>query len=158
MKTSTWMSRTALIALLAAAPLSAKADILFWSTQANPVEETQAMREDVLSGFDDAVDYQPSEAGPWLTRMQAEIEAGSGTIGVLGGLHGDFTSLEGDLVDLSGVDIGGVKVNEAFMKLGQLEGSEQKLHALDAGDLRDGRQQEGAGASARRCRHHGAQL
>ncbi len=134
MKTSTWMSprksRTALALVIAAplatAPLAAKADVLFWSTQAAPVEETQAMREQVLSGFGEAVDYQASEAGPWLTRMQAEIEAGSGTIGLLGGLHGQVTTLADDLVDLSDLDIGGVKVNEGFMKLGMLETAEQK--------------------------------
>ncbi|MDH3664980.1 MAG: ABC transporter substrate-binding protein [Alphaproteobacteria bacterium] len=105
-----------------AAPTLAKADTLFWSTQAKPVEETQAVREQVLSGFDGEVDYQPSDGGPWLTRIQAELEADSGTIGVLGGLHGDFTNLADDLVDLSGIDVGDVK----FKDLGMLETSEQK--------------------------------
>ncbi|WP_159587444.1 ABC transporter substrate-binding protein [Chelativorans xinjiangense] len=105
---------------------SAQADILFWSTQAKPVEETQAMRGEVLSGFDEAVDYQASDGGPWLTRIQAELEAGSGTIGVLGGLHGDFTSLTDNLVDLSDIDLGGVTVNETFQQLGTLGTDEQK--------------------------------
>ncbi|WP_163269092.1 ABC transporter substrate-binding protein [Chelativorans alearense] len=105
---------------------SAQADILFWSTQAKPVEETQAMREEVLSGFDEPVDYQASDGGPWLTRIQAELEAGSGTIGVLGGLHGDFTTLTDNLVDLSDMDLGGVTVNETFQQLGMLGTDEQK--------------------------------
>ncbi len=114
----------ATLAVLGAYPASAQT--LFWSTQAKPVEEAQAMRDDVLSGFGNPVDYQPSDGGPWLTRLQAELEAGSGTIGVLGGLHGDFSNLEADLVDLSGIDLGGVSVNETFRKLGQLGTSEQK--------------------------------
>ena len=126
MKKTTWMSRTALALVVAATPLAAptlaQADTLFWSTQAKPVEETQAVREQVLSGFDGTVDYQPSDGGPWLTRIQAELEAGSGTIGVLGGLHGDFTNLADDLTDLSGIDVGDVK----FKDLGMLETSEQK--------------------------------
>lgn len=131
MQRTKWMGQTALALIIAAIPLTsasltAKADTLFWSTQANPVEETQGMREDVLSGFGSPVDYQSSEVGPWLTRMQAELEAGSGTIDVLGGLHGQVTTLADDLVDLSGVDLGDIKVNEAFMKLGMLETSEQK--------------------------------
>ena len=65
--------------------------VLFWSTQARPVEETQKMRDEVLKGFDGPVDYQVAEDGPWLTRLQAELQAGSGTIGLLGGLHGDFS-------------------------------------------------------------------
>jgi multiple sugar transport system substrate-binding protein len=105
---------------------AASADVLFWSTQAKPVEEAQAMRDQVLAGAGQAVDYQPSDGGPWLTRLQAELQAGTGTIGVLGGLHGDFTSLTDDLVDLSGIDLGGVEVNATFKKLGMLATGEQK--------------------------------
>jgi multiple sugar transport system substrate-binding protein len=117
----------ALAALLVAAGAgSAQAEMLFWSTQANPIEETQAMRENVLAGFGEPVDYQSSDGGPWLTRLQAEIEAGTGTIQVLGGLHGDFASLGDDLVDLSAIDLGGIEVNETFAELGRLGTSEQK--------------------------------
>lgn len=100
--------------------------VLFWSKQANPPEEQQAMRENVLSGFEGEVDFQGSEPGPWLTRLQAEIKAGSGKIAVLGGLHGDFTTMGDDLVDLSGVDMGDTKMNGTFMELGKLGGGEQK--------------------------------
>ncbi|TIO08689.1 ABC transporter substrate-binding protein [Mesorhizobium sp.] len=104
----------------------AQAQVLFWSTQARPVEETQKMRSEVLKAFNGQVDYQVAEDGPWLTRLQAELQAGSGTIGVLGGLHGDFSTVGADLVDLSGVDVGGVKLNEAYKKLGTLGTGEQK--------------------------------
>ena len=67
---------------------AAEAQVLFWSTQAKPVEETQKMRDQVLSGFEGGVDYQPQDDGPWLTRVQAELQAGSGTIGVLGAALG----------------------------------------------------------------------
>ncbi len=54
----------------------------------------------MLSGHDDTVDYQPSDPGPWLTRLQAELQACSGVIGVPGGLHGDFSAMNpDDLVD-----------------------------------------------------------
>lgn len=104
----------------------AQSQVLFWSTQARPVEETQKMRSEVLKAFDGQVDYQVAEDGPWLTRLQAELQAGSGTIGVLGGLHGDFSTVGADLVDLSGVDVGGAKLNEAYKKLGMLGTGEQK--------------------------------
>ncbi|TIQ35315.1 MAG: carbohydrate ABC transporter substrate-binding protein [Mesorhizobium sp.] len=100
--------------------------VLFWSTQARPVEETQKMRDEVLKGFDGPVDYQVAEDGPWLTRLQAELQAGTGAIGLLGGLHGDFSTVGANLVDLSAVDVGGVKVNEAYKKLGMLGTGEQK--------------------------------
>ena len=70
------------VALMVSASV-ATADVLFWSTQAKPAEEAQAMRDQVLSGFD-GVDFQSNDGGPWITRLNAELEAGSGSIGVLG--------------------------------------------------------------------------
>ncbi|MXW85723.1 MAG: carbohydrate ABC transporter substrate-binding protein [Boseongicola sp. SB0667_bin_21] len=90
---------------IACTAFAAQAEVLFWSTQAKPVEEAQAMREQVLAGAGE-VDYQPNDGGPWLTRLQAELQAGSGTIGVLGALHGDFSAMNpDDLVDLDGLGV-----------------------------------------------------
>ncbi len=105
-------------ALLVAASV-AQADVLFWSTQAKPVEEAQSMRENVLAGHGDAVDYQPNDGGPWLTRLNAELQAGDGTIGVLGALHGDFSAMNpDDLVDLSDMGVG--SASETFNNLAML--------------------------------------
>ncbi len=99
--------------------VAAQADVLFWSTQARPVEEAQAMREIVMSGFGDKVDYQPNEDGPWLTRLQAELQAGSGSIGVLGALDANFAALDpNDLVDLD--DLGVQSSSETFNTLARL--------------------------------------
>lgn len=122
----TWKTYLLLTAALTLATSPAKADLLFWSTQAKPVEETQKMRDNVLAGFGETVDYQASDGGPWLTRIQAETQAGSGTIAVLGGLHGDFTSISANLADLGAVDLGGTAVNPNFMTLGKLGSGEQK--------------------------------
>lgn len=98
---------------------AAQAEVLFWSTQAKPVEEAQAMREQVLSGYDGEVDYQPNDGGPWLTRLNAELQAGDGTIGVLGALHGDFSAMNpDDLVDLS--DMGVMSASGTFNDLAKL--------------------------------------
>lgn len=98
---------------------ASQADVLFWSTQAKPVEEAQAMREQVLGGHGDAVDYQPNDGGPWLTRLQAELQAGSGSIGVLGALHGDFSAMNpDDLADLS--DLGVASASDTFNNLAKL--------------------------------------
>jgi multiple sugar transport system substrate-binding protein len=104
----------------------ANAQVLFWSSQAAPVEEAQKMREQVLSGFEGQVDFQPQEPGPFITRIEAEIEAGSGSIGVVGALHGDLAKYTDNWVDLSDVDLSGVEVSPAFMELGKLGTSEQK--------------------------------
>ncbi|MEM8571815.1 MAG: ABC transporter substrate-binding protein [Pseudomonadota bacterium] len=98
---------------------TAQAEVLFWSTQARPVEEAQAMRENVLSGFQPGVDYQPNEDGPWLTRFQAEVQAGSGSIGVLGALHGNFSAIDPDtLIDLD--DLGVTSSSETFNELAKI--------------------------------------
>jgi len=113
------------VTLSASLPAAAQ-DVLFWSTQANPVEEAQMMRDNVLAGFEGEVDFQPSEGGPWLTRLQAELQAGSGKIGVLGALHGDFSGTVADgLVDLSEVEVG--EMNENYLELGKL-GTDQQLY------------------------------
>ena len=83
--TSKWLCGVALSLTLA---VPANAQVLFWSTQAAPVEETQRMRENVLSGFEGGVDFQPQEVGPFITRLEAELQAGSGQIGIVGALHG----------------------------------------------------------------------
>ncbi len=102
----------------------AQAEVLFWSTQAQPVEETQKMRESVVAGFEGGVDYQAPEGGPWLTRIQAELQAASGTIGVLGGLHGDMTAVREGLADLSAIDISAIPADIAAF--GKLDTAEQK--------------------------------
>lgn len=94
----------ALVALAMTIPAASAQNLLFWSTQAKPAQEAQAMRDQVLSGFAGAVDYQPNDGGPWLTRLRAELQAGSGSISVLGALHGDFSAMDpADLVSLDGL-------------------------------------------------------
>lgn len=104
---------------IACSAAAAQADVLFWSTQARPVEEAQAMRDSVLAGFGETVDYQPNEDGPWLTRLQAELQAGSGSIDVLGALHGSFSAIDPEkLVDLG--DLGVAAESETFNTLARL--------------------------------------
>ena len=113
---TTSLTKFTVLAATTAMASTLLAETLFWSTQAKPVEETQAMREKVLAGFDGEVDYQANDEGPWLTRLNAELEAGAGTIGVLGALHGDFSAMDpSNLVDLSGLGIEGVTFSEVAM-------------------------------------------
>lgn len=118
-----WLSGIALLVLLAA---PAQAQILFWSTQAAPVEETQRMRDNVLSGFEGGVDFQPQDPGPFNTRLQAELEAGSGQISLVGALHGELATYTDSWVDLSGIELDGITISEAFLELGKLGTNEQK--------------------------------
>ncbi|MEM7047476.1 MAG: ABC transporter substrate-binding protein [Pseudomonadota bacterium] len=98
---------------------TAQADVLFWSTQAKPAQELQAMREQVLSGAGMDVDYQANDGGPWMTRLQAELTAGSGEIGLLGALHGDFSAMDpDDLVDLDSTGV--MAASDTFNTLAKL--------------------------------------
>jgi multiple sugar transport system substrate-binding protein len=106
---------------------AADAQVLFWSSQAAPVEETKAMREQVLANFPGGVDFEPQDVGPFVTRIEAELKAGKGTIGVVGGLHGELQTYADSWQDLSDVDLNGVKVSPAFMELGKFGTSEQKF-------------------------------
>ena len=147
----------AAVALMLASQI-ADAQVLFWSTQAKPVEETQRMRDNVLAGFEGGVDYQPSDDGPWLTRIQAELQAGTGTIGLLGGLHGSFASMPDDLVDLSGDRSRRRSGQRGLSRARQARHRRAEVPALDAGDLPHGRQQEGARVPAGGRRHQRAHL
>ena len=76
------------------------------------------MREQVLASID-GVDYQANDGGPWITRLNAELEAGSGAIGVLGALHGDYAAMDpADLVDLD--DLGVTSNSSTFNSLAML--------------------------------------
>ncbi|WP_316359863.1 ABC transporter substrate-binding protein [Devosia sp.] len=121
--TTKWLTGAALSLTLA---VPANAQVLFWSTQAAPIEETQRMRDNVLAGFEGGVDFQPQEVGPFITRLEAELEAGSGQIGLVGALHGDLSTYADSWADLSGLDLTGITVSDAFLELGKLGTSEQK--------------------------------
>ncbi len=119
MKFSKLMLTAAFLAVVFFTTTTIQAEVLFWSTQAKPVEETKAMREQVLRGFSDGVDYQANDGGPWLTRLSAELQAGKGQIGVLGALHGDYAALDAsELMDLSSVDLQGI--SKTFVDLAKL--------------------------------------
>jgi multiple sugar transport system substrate-binding protein len=118
-----WVATAALV--LAGSGLEgagAQDSVLFWSSQATPVTEAQAMRDTVLPDFEGEVDFQPQDPGAFMTRIEAEIAAGSGQIGVIGGLHGEFSSIAEGLVDLKAV----MPASVAFAELGTLGTGEQK--------------------------------
>jgi len=84
------------------------------------------MRDQALAGFEGEVDYQASDPGPWMTRLQAELQAGEGTIALLGALHGDFAALPDDLIDLSTLGVAADGVLPSLIEFGKLGTDEQK--------------------------------
>ncbi len=91
---------TAVPTAAAAAPTAAPAaktsagaagTLVFLSSQFAPVEEAEKMRKVVLAGFKGKIDFvPPSDPGSFSDRINAEEKSGKVSIGVAGGLHGDF--------------------------------------------------------------------
>ena len=101
---------------------------VFLSTQFNTVTESEAVRSQVLAGFTTAkVDFVGSEVGPFNDRITAEQKSGKGTVGVVGGQHGDFgafanTDTFEDLSALAGRLTG---INKEMLDLGKVGTSKQ---------------------------------
>jgi multiple sugar transport system substrate-binding protein len=130
-----WLTRhralTAAIAMLVSStvPAADAEEIVFWSNQAQPAEEAKRMREQVLAGFGKPVSYPPQDPGLYSMRIQAEAQAGIGTISMIGGTHGDFVSFADSLIDLSDVARNlnvRTKINPTLLTLGQMGAGEQK--------------------------------
>lgn len=72
-------------------------EIVFTSTQLNPVQEQEWARNTLLKGFEDEsgirVQFVSDTAGPYIDRLLAEAKAGRGTAAVTGTLQGDFPLL-----------------------------------------------------------------
>jgi len=69
------------------------------STQLNTVTESEALRSQILSGFTAAkVEFRGEAAGPFADRIVAESKT-KGSVGVIGGLHGDFGALDLNLFE-----------------------------------------------------------
>lgn len=123
--TTVGQATMALAFVAAIGTAQAQDELLFWSSQATPVTEAQAMRDTVLSEFETPVNFQPQDPGAFITRLQAELEAGKGQIDVIGGLHGEFSSVPDGLVDL-GATLQDIGPDVSYADLGTLGAAEQK--------------------------------
>ena len=86
----------------AAKPTRTQADIVFASTQLNPIPEQEAFRNVIMKGSPVGVDFVPVLESPLIDRLKAEAQTGKGTISLVGALDGTFASLDPNLfVDLS---------------------------------------------------------
>lgn len=86
--------------------LVATAQQITWmSTQFVPIEEAEWVRNTLLPPFTAQtgieVNFLGSDYAPFVDRLTAEFEAGQGTIDVICGLHGDFSSVLPTLADVS---------------------------------------------------------
>src|SRR5437016_476366 len=78
--------------------------VYFLSSQGQPVDEAQNMRQHVLAGFDGQVTFDSSPTSTQdIQTVQAQAQAGKGTMDVLGFLHGEMSTVQkaNDLEDLT---------------------------------------------------------
>jgi multiple sugar transport system substrate-binding protein len=104
------------------------------STQLNPVNEAEAFRTVIMADYPGgfvADNFVPATAAEFVDRVTSEatLGAGGGQVGVLGGLHGDFSSLAaaGNLMDLSDLatELSDRGFIDAYVDLGRYGTNEQ---------------------------------
>jgi len=81
-------------------------NVVFLSNQLAQVSEIDQVRNTLLKGFPGNVDYVTPPVGQgqvWFNRIQAEAQAGKGTVSLLGGLHGDYLTVQQYLANISDV-------------------------------------------------------
>ena len=88
-------SLCALVLLPAIADAGQTGGLVFLSTQLRPIEEAQKMRNVILKGFPQEVDYITEQPQQFPVRIKAEQEAGTHTIDVVGALHGELPAARG---------------------------------------------------------------
>jgi multiple sugar transport system substrate-binding protein len=116
-------------ALVLSAPAPAQ-EVIFLSTQLRPIEEAQKVRQEILKDFEGGeVEFVPENEGPFTDRIIAEAKAGRGSVGLVGGQHGDLPPLlaAGALADVDDVmaTLGDREFNETFVDLGKLGADHQ---------------------------------
>jgi multiple sugar transport system substrate-binding protein len=95
LRISAWLS----VLLCAAGLLSVIADaaqtgrLVFLSTQLRPIEEAQKMRNVILKGFPQEVDYITEQPQQFPVRIKAEEQGRARGIDVVGALHGELQPL-----------------------------------------------------------------
>jgi multiple sugar transport system substrate-binding protein len=124
-KMSQWLgfSLCAAVLLTAIADAAQTGRLIFLSTQLRPIEEAQKMRNLILKGFPQEIDYITEQPQQFPVRIEAEQQGGMHAIDVVGALHGELqplVSLEAlvPLDDLSG-KLTGRGIPDPLMALGK---------------------------------------
>ena len=83
-------------------PAAEMAEVVFFSTQFNIVEEAEKFRAILEEG---GFDFTPSDEGPMLDTITAAQETGTGSIDLVGALHGSFPPLQREEAVMNMIDI-----------------------------------------------------
>jgi len=107
-------------------------NVVFLSNQLAQVSEIDAVHKYLVNGFPGNVDYVVPPVGQgqvWFDRINAESKAGKGTVSLLGGLHGDYLTIQQNLMGLNDVakQLTKAGIPPDLMKLGRL-GTNKQLY------------------------------
>jgi multiple sugar transport system substrate-binding protein len=107
-------------------------NVVFFSNQLTQVSEIDAANKYLLKGFPGNVDFVTTPVGQgqvWFNRIQAEAQAGKGSVSLLGGLHGDYLTVQQYLTNLKDVakQLSKAGIPPDLMKLGRL-GTNKQLY------------------------------
>ena len=128
------MKHTYLLGVLAVASLAAStaasAGTVFLSTQLRPIEEATVVRNELLKGVKNPVEYIVEEPPQFAVRMEAERQAGKHTIDLVGALHGELSPIaaKGAFIPLDDM-------------VGKLEAAGMPKNLIDLGKLGTDKQQ-----------------
>jgi len=99
-------------------------NLVWLSTQLRPVQEAEKVRGVIVADFPGAVEFIPEDEAPFHDRIAAEVQAGKGTVDVLGALHGNFSTMApaGQLQDLTALRqaLADRGIPDAFWNVAQL--------------------------------------
>jgi len=101
-------------------------DIVFISTQMNPVEEAGKMRNVILKDFPGKVDFRPNDNGYLLRQFEMLLKTDPSASILIGALHSDLVTLQGQgvLLPLAAFPsgIGNRDIPDNLMQLSKLDG------------------------------------
>jgi multiple sugar transport system substrate-binding protein len=117
---------------LCGSALAALAQTTIVSTQLRPIEEAEKMRNVILKGAPDAVNFVPEDPNTYLTRMKAELGSAQGKVHATIGLDGELgpvNALGGlqDIDDIVGKLASSRQFSAAALSLGKLGGDKQRF-------------------------------
>src|SRR5271169_2893042 len=92
---SAWLSFSLCAAglLIAIADAAQTERLIFLSTQLRPIEEAQKMRNLILKGFPQKVDYITEQPQQFPVRIEAEQQGRAHATDLVGALHGELQPL-----------------------------------------------------------------
>jgi multiple sugar transport system substrate-binding protein len=131
----TSIARLAALAAFGLAAIAAHAQTTVVSTQLRPIEEAEKMRNVILKGAPDAVNFVPEDPNTYLTRMKAELGSSPGKVHVTIALDGELSPINqlgglADLDDLAKTLGASREFSGAAISLGRMGGSSLRFIPL----------------------------